>query len=256
MLPVIKSDQWAKKEAQSQESKPLQVPVVYVPLQQQGVPVMYSTAPVTIHHAPNSTYHNNPGPDTYLPYLERPPPTYSPTAPEEPAKLQTQHVSSSVRTLSNDNDDDDNKKESEKQTLLSKFKVSKSVTKRDTIAVKENSTLELKPMNTSNIIETFDTIEDGLTDTLQQEKSRSSVTYNMLKCCRVSVRTVKHVLIALVAFSAVYTAAVQMYEHLPVGGLLLNVFIEPDDKSDSGYNRAGPDVKYVVVRQRRRHAIL
>ena len=250
MLPVIKSDHWAKKEEQSQTAnvqKPLQVPVVYVPLQQQGVPVMYSTAPVTIHHAPNATYHNNPGPDTYLPYLERPPPTYSPTAPDEPAKFQIQHVSNvtppvvtldNVQTLNSNNNDDDggDKKEPGKQTLLSKFKVSKPVKKCDTSNAKVNSIVELNTIDASNIIETFDTIEDGLTDTLQQEKNRSSVSYNMLKCCRVSVRTVKHVLIALVAFSAVYTAGIQMYEHLPVGGLLLNIF------STNQSNHQSPDL--------------
>lgn len=235
MLPVLKSDHWVRNNGSSPTKNA--PPVMYAPLQQHGTPLMYSTAPVTIHHAPHSTYNNNPGPDTYLPFLDRPPPTYSSSLDdstmmtaynntEKPAKLQTQHVSSGSSSwfgkknksivkssVSSDNVRTLNADAPEKRTLLGK-----TIAKRDT-SKSETSMLELNP-----ILDTIDNIEDGLTDSLKQEKDHSSPSYNLLKCCRVSVRMVKRVVIALIAISAVYTAGMQVYEHVPVGEIFSNIF--------------------------------
>lgn len=247
---MLKSDHWVKNDSPTTNVPP--PPVVYAPLQQQqqhGTPLMYSTAPVTIHHSPHSTYNNNPGPDTYLPFLDRPPPysssldntttAYNVTAPtEELAKLQTQHVSSGSSSWFGKKKKSIVKPQAESlvsstnvRTLNAGAPESRALLGR-TIAKRDTSKSETRMVELNPILETFDNIEDGLTESLEREKDHSSPSYNLLKCCRVSVRMVKRVLIALVAISAVYTAGMQVYEHVPVGEIFSNIFSSVvDDKT-------------------------
>lgn len=246
MFPVIKSDYWSSKGDESQPARIRQetahASVVYAPIPQNAVPLMYSTAPVTIHHAPHSTYNNNNNANpsvTYVPFLDQVPPP-PPLPPPPPYDSEQPHSSLEYTTvydkpaldgatagwdqasrLGTPEADRKRKREGtalerragvQHQTtkpLFRRFK--KSADRGDVEKSKiESGLMELTPLKSSAIIETFEEIEDGLTVSLQKEHSRTAK--NLLKCGRLSVRTLKRLLIALVAVSAVYTAGTQLFD--------------------------------------------
>lgn len=233
MFPVIKSDYWSSKDDESQPAQTRQTTthasVVYAPLPQHAAPLMYSTAPVTIHHSPHSTYNNNnnanPSSTFHVP-PPPPPPPYDDVQPHRSLEYTTVY---DKPALDETTDADtpggaatrvDRKRKRttvalertarvQHKPLLRRFK--KSAGRGDGEASKiESGLIELAPLKASAIIDTFEEIEDGLNDSLQKEHSRTAK--KLLKCGRLSVRTLKRLLIALVAVSAVYTAGTQLYD--------------------------------------------
>lgn len=248
MLPVIKSNQWLQAPSRfpslSNQAEHLQPFTMGYPDNRQkegNGTFVYSTAPLTVHHSPHSTYLTNPGADTYQPYVQRPPPMYSAMFATPSLDNTTMYHSNYVqndkhgpssrfqlepRSSLGNNDDEQN--EISHQTSYDSYSgnqtvLPKSLKESDATSMyKKNAEVrkELNPVsNASALIESFDTIEGGLNDSLQKEQDHSSAKYTFLKCCRVSVRSIKHVLIVFVAISAVFTAGVQMYEHMPVDKL-------------------------------------
>lgn len=231
MFPVIKSDYWSSgDEPRPPAQSPTHASAVYSPIPQHAVPLMYTTAPVTIHHAPHSTYNNNnANPSTT--FLDRvlapPPPPYENVEPHRSLEYTTVY---DKPALDGTLDTDDapvrysappsalapetriggkRKRTTEKKApLLRRF--GKSTDRKGETSTVEAGLMELTPLKTAAIIDTFEEIEDGLTDSLSKEHGRAAKS--LLKCGRVSVRTLKRLLIALVAVSAVYTAGTQLFD--------------------------------------------
>lgn len=279
MFPVIKSDYWSSKGDESKPERIRQEPahasVVYAPIPQNAVPLMYSTAPVTIHHAPHSTYNNNANlAGTYVPFLDQVPPPAPPPPP--PYDSEQPHRSLEYTTVYDKPalgwdqagclGPPEAREERKRKRTGAALKRSEGVQHKTTkplcrIFKKsadgeknkiESSLRELTPLKTSAIIDTFEDIEDGLTDSLQKDHSRTAK--NLLKCGRLSVRTLKRLLIALVAVSAVYTAGTQLFDGTKLdefaSGILALVF--PSSNSTivtSGLNATQAPSEWITDRE-------
>lgn len=243
MFPVIKSDYWSKgpQEAaeqvsqdqvqqQQQQQQKMALVTYAAPNLHHTVPLMYSTAPITIHHANQSTYNSNvPTPNAYLPFADlQPPPMYEPMAPAQSLEYTTVYDKPTFERT----DEEEKITAVEVQTVDAKANKKRKHARGEAGGPERkprktgkftklrgggtadrcgNGLSELSPLKTAAIIDTFEEIEEGLTDSL--ENKHSAPTRSMLKCCRLSVRTVKRLLIALVAISAVYTAGSQLYDN-------------------------------------------